>query len=170
MLGQGCENRLPDPPHGVRYELHTLVGVELSGGSEQAQIALADKIGEAHTTILVLLGDRHDKSEVRPDQLVHRVGVARGDAARHQDLLLSVQERGLGDLEKILVENVAFTIEHAHARGAFPAGARGTRLFAHDTRMMLERNRLARVYATCESLTLSPARASLVGSSGAVRR
>ena len=41
LAGEGGEDRLPDPPNGVGDELHPLIGVELPGGGEEADVPLA---------------------------------------------------------------------------------------------------------------------------------
>src|SRR5260370_1356819 len=63
LLGQGLEDRLADPPHGVRDELDPLGLVELVGRADQSQVAFVDEVGERHALVLVLLRDR-DHEEV----------------------------------------------------------------------------------------------------------
>ena len=73
------QDRLTDPPHGVRDELHALVGIELPGGGEQADVALADQVDERQAAVLVLLGDGDDEAQVALDELLQRVLVAGAD-------------------------------------------------------------------------------------------
>ena len=87
------EDRLADPPHGVGDELDALVGIELPRGGEQADVALADQVGEREAAVLVLLGDRDDEAEVALDQLLHRLLVAGADLPRDGDLLLRREQR-----------------------------------------------------------------------------
>ena len=70
------QDRLADPPHGVGDELDALVGIEFAGGGEEADVALADQVGEREAAVLVLLGHRDDEAEVALHQLLHRLLVA----------------------------------------------------------------------------------------------
>ena len=47
------QDGLADPPDGVRDELDALVRVELPGGGEQADVALADQVDEGESAVLV---------------------------------------------------------------------------------------------------------------------
>ena len=65
LLGERLEDRLPDPPHGVRDELHALVRIELSDRLEQPFVADGDELAEVEPVALVLLHVGDDESEVR---------------------------------------------------------------------------------------------------------
>ena len=82
LLGQRLEDRLADPPHGVRDELDALRLVELVRRADQAEVALVDQVGERDALVLILLGDRDDEAQVAAHQLVERLVVARADALR----------------------------------------------------------------------------------------
>src|SRR5881394_285376 len=117
------EDRLADPPHGVRDELHALIGIELARGGKQADVALADEISERQTAILVLLRDRDHEPQVALHELLHRLLVAGAHLARERDLLFLRKQRSLGDLVQVLVEDVALVLMMAEAREQTPAPA-----------------------------------------------
>ena len=98
LLGQRLEDRLPDPPHGVRDELDALGLVELVGRADQAEVALVDQVGERHALVLILLGDRHDEAEVAADQLVECFLFPDANPLRQVDLFLLRYQRVLADL------------------------------------------------------------------------
>ena len=81
------QDRLADPPHGVRDELHALVRIELPGGGEQADVAFADEVDERQAAVLVLLGDGDDEAQVALHELLQRVLVAGADLPGELDLL-----------------------------------------------------------------------------------
>ena len=102
--GEDC---LADPPHGVGDELDALIGIELTRGREQPDVALTDEIGERQPTVLVLLGDGNHEPQVALHELLHRLLIARANLPGERDLLLLRQQRSLGDLVEVLVEDVA---------------------------------------------------------------
>src|SRR5882762_9422221 len=119
------EDSLADPPHGVRDELDALVGIELTRRREQADVALADEIGERQPAVLILLGDRNHEAQVALDELLHRLLITRADLPGERDLLLLRQQRSLGDLVEVLIEDVALVLVVAQTReqAAAPATA-----------------------------------------------
>src|SRR6266550_422837 len=119
------ENRLANPPHGVRDELDALIGIELARRREQTDVALADEIGERQAAILVLLGDGNHEAQVALYQLLHRLLIARANLPGERDLLLLRQQRSLGDLVEVLIEDVALVLVMAQTReqAAAPATA-----------------------------------------------
>ena len=137
-----CERRedgLTDPPHGVGDEFDALVGVELSGGGEEADVAFTDQVDEGQSAVLVFLGDGDDEAQVALDELLERVRVAGADLFGEIDLLRTLEEGVRGDLVEVLVENVAFrfvgsdsgrggsaaaTLEFGHLRVSLARGAR----------------------------------------------
>jgi len=104
LLGQRLEDRLPDPPDGVRDELDALGLVELVGGPNQAQVALVDQVRERDSLVLVFLGHRDDEPEVRAHQLVQRLRVALLDPLGQRHLFLAGDQRILADFPQVLVE------------------------------------------------------------------
>src|SRR5881394_4645207 len=104
------EDRLANPPHGVRNELHALIGIELAGGGEQPDVAFADEIGERQPAVLILLRDRDHEPEVALHELLHRLLIAGAHLARKRDLLLLREQWSLGDLVQVLVEDVALVL------------------------------------------------------------
>ena len=87
------EDRLANPPHGVRDELDALIGIELSRSGEQADVALTDEIDERQSAVLVLLGDGDDEAQVALDELLQRVLIAGANLLRELDLLRTLEER-----------------------------------------------------------------------------
>src|SRR5882724_3108055 len=125
------EDRLADPPHGVRDELHALVRVELPGRREQPDVPLADQVGKGQATVLVLLGDRDHEAQVALHQLLHRLLVAGAHLPGERDLLLLSKEGRLGHLVEILVEDVALVLmgpEAGEQTPTAPALLNGLRL------------------------------------------
>jgi len=105
--GERGEDGLANPPDGVRDELDALIGVELPRRRQEADVSLADEVGEGQAAVLVLLGDRDHEAEVPLHQLLHGLRVAGAHQPGDGDLLLRRQERGLADLEQVLVQDVA---------------------------------------------------------------
>jgi hypothetical protein len=64
LFGQGLQDRLANPPHGVGDEFEAAGFVEALGGFDQAQVAFVDEVAERKALILVLFGYRNDESEV----------------------------------------------------------------------------------------------------------
>ncbi len=118
VAGERRQNGLADPPDGVGDELDALVRIELPRGGEQADIALADQVGEGQPAVLVLLGHRDDEAQVAFHQLLHRLVIAGAHLPRDRDFLLRGEERGLADLVQILVEDVLVGIVDAETGGA----------------------------------------------------
>jgi len=119
------ENRLADPPHGVRDELDALIGVEFARRREQADVALADEISERQPAVLVFLGDGNHEPQVALHELLHRFLIARANLASERDLLLLREQRSLGDLVEVLIEDVALVLVGAQTgeQAAAPATA-----------------------------------------------
>ena len=111
------EDGLADPPDRVGDELHALVGIELPGGGQQADVALADQVGECHAAVLIFLGDGDDESQVALHQLLHRLLVARADPAGDGDLLLGAEQGRLADFVQVLVEDVPIAVVYAEGLG-----------------------------------------------------
>ena len=63
-----------------------------------------DQIRKRHTLVLILLGHRHDESEVRTHQLVEGLGVSCPDSPSQPGLLGAIDQRVLTDLLQVLVE------------------------------------------------------------------
>jgi hypothetical protein len=110
MAGERGENGLPDPPDRVRNELDALVRVELPGRGEQADVALADQVGEGQAPVLVFLGDRDHEAEVPLGQLLHGRLVAGPYLPGERDFLRRLEQRSLADLIEVLVEQVAIVL------------------------------------------------------------
>jgi len=125
LLGDRGKDGLPDPPDGVGDELHADIGIEFPRGGEQADVPLADEVGQRHPPVLVFLGDGDDEPEVALHQLLHRLLVAGADPARNGDLLCGGQEGRLADLVQVLIEDLAFGRGAAEGPRGFPGTAGG---------------------------------------------
>ena len=104
LLRQCLEDRLPDPPDRVRYELDALGLVELVRGANEPEVALVDEVAEAHSLILVLLRDRHHETQIAAHQLVERLLVPRLDRLCEHDLFLTRDQRIPADLPQVLIQ------------------------------------------------------------------
>ena len=110
LLGQRLEDRLTDPPHRIGDELETAGFVELLGRLDQAEVAFVDQVGKAQALILVLLGHRNHKPEVRLGKFLECLLVSLLDPLGEFHLLLDRDELLLADLLQILVQRSALTI------------------------------------------------------------
>src|SRR5690606_23612092 len=104
LVRQRRQNRLSDPPDGVRDELHPLLRIELPGGGDESDIPLLDQIGEADAAILILLRDRDDEAEVGANQLLDRGFIASLGTTTELDLFRGGQEPMGADLLQVLIE------------------------------------------------------------------
>src|SRR5256886_11906594 len=121
------------PPRSTLFPYTTLFrsGVELPRRREQPDVALADQVGQRQAPVLVLLGGRDHEAEVALYELLHRLLVPGTDLARQRDLLLLREERRLGHLVQVLVEDVALVLvvaEPGEQTAAPPALLGGLRL------------------------------------------
>src|SRR5690606_3121052 len=82
LLGKRLEDRLTDPPYGVRNELYALVRIELLDRLEQPLVADADELGQTKATALVLLHVGDHEAKVGGDQALGGFLVTRTCAAR----------------------------------------------------------------------------------------
>ena len=64
LLGDGLQDALPDPPHGVGDELEAACLIEFLGSLDQADVALVDEVGQRQALVLVLLGHGDHKAQV----------------------------------------------------------------------------------------------------------
>src|SRR5205085_4109644 len=80
------QDRLTNPPHGVRNELYALIRIELAGSGQQADVALADEIDERQAAVLIFLGDRNHETQVALHEFLQRVGIAGADLTSEIEL------------------------------------------------------------------------------------
>src|SRR5690554_2049451 len=104
LVRQCSKDRLTDPPHRVRDELHALVRIELARRRHQTDVALLDQVDQRDTAILVLLGHTDHEPQVRADQRLHGLLIAGLRPMTQLDLLLRRQELVPADLAQILIE------------------------------------------------------------------
>src|SRR5829696_3572377 len=103
-VGDAALDRLADPPRGVRGELEPLAPVELLDRVDEAEVALLDEVEQREAGRLVLLRNRHHKTQVRLHERALRVvAEARGAA---QLTLLGGRER-LPTVEQLPARTVA---------------------------------------------------------------
>src|SRR6478672_45365 len=93
LTRQRRQNRLTNPPHSVRDELHALIGIELASSSEQTDVALTDQIDERHAAVLVFLCDRDHEAQVTLHELLESVRVTCTNPTGNLDLLSALEKR-----------------------------------------------------------------------------
>src|SRR5687767_2901488 len=107
---QRRQDRLTNPPHGVRDELHALVGIELPSRRQQTDVSFADEIDQGKAAVLIFLGDGDDETEVALDQLLQRVLISVANLAGELNFLVALQQRVGAYLIEVLIQNVAFRL------------------------------------------------------------
>ena len=140
-------DRLTNPPGGVGRELVALRIIELFDGADEAQVALLDQVQELHTAPGVALGQRHNESKVRLEQVVLRLltvlseevqlatlaaghlvslvlqlvlGVEAGfDTPGEVHFLLRIQQRDLTDLLEVVLHRVSRCTGNRHLLDGF---------------------------------------------------
>ena len=69
LVGDRAGDRLANPPRRVGRELVAAAVLELLDGLHQADVAFLDQVQELQAAVGVLLGDRHDETQVGLDEL-----------------------------------------------------------------------------------------------------
>ena len=110
LLGQGLQDALADPPHGVGDELEALRLVEALGRLDQPQVALVDEVAQGQALVLVLLGHGHDEAQVGFRQLFEGHLVAFADALGQFDFLVNRHQAHFADFLQVLVQRLAFAV------------------------------------------------------------
>ena len=72
LISHSAGDRLTDPPGGVRRELEALGVVELLHRTDESEVAFLNQIEERHAAAGVALGQRHDESQVRFQEVATR--------------------------------------------------------------------------------------------------
>src|SRR5690606_40670286 len=70
LIRERGEDRLTDPPHRVRDELHALLRIELPCSRDEPDVAFLDQVDQGDTAVLVLLGYADDETQVGADELL----------------------------------------------------------------------------------------------------
>src|SRR5690606_11881303 len=104
LIRERRQDRLTDPPHGVRDELHALLRIELPCSRDEPDVAFLDQVDQRDAAVLILLGDADDEAEVRPDELLHGLLIALLRTTTQLDLFLRSQQLMLADLAQVLIE------------------------------------------------------------------
>src|SRR5256714_6386138 len=112
---------------GIRDEFDALRLVEFVGRPNEAEVPLVDQIREGDTLILILFGDGHDESEIRPDQSIECLLVILPDTLRELHFLLATDEGKDADVPEVL-------IERSFVDGRFPI-----RRYLHSDSIILSR-------------------------------
>src|SRR5690606_29762564 len=123
LIGERGENRLADPPHRVRDELHALVDVELPRGSDQTDVAFLDQIDQGDAAVLILFRNTDHETQVGTDEPLDRVLVAFTRTTTQLDLLLGRQQLVTADFPQVLIERAPLfgrTGETLEPRGGPP--------------------------------------------------
>ena len=110
LLGNGLEDALANPPHGIGDELEASRLVELLGSLNQTYVAFVNKVGEGQPLVLVLLGYRDHKPQVGSHKLVLGAlpfGTALLDFLGELYLLFDGDEWCTANFYKIFVKSLA---------------------------------------------------------------
>ena len=107
LLRDRLEDRLADPPDGVRDELAAFHLVEPRGRAQQAEVALGHEVHERHVVVPVALRHRHDEAEVRAHQRVERLGLSGPRTCGERALLVAREQRVLADALEVGGERIA---------------------------------------------------------------
>src|SRR5205085_4356371 len=92
---QAARDVRADPPHGVRREPVSLLGVEVLDRLEKPIVPFLHQVLEANAAPHELAGDRDDQAQVVNDELLLRALVALAGATSDLELRLPI-ERGMG--------------------------------------------------------------------------
>ena len=110
LLGNGLQNALANPPHGIGDKLETSGLIESFGSLDESHVALVDEVGEAHTLILILLGHRNNKAQIGFRETFQSLTVALPDALRQFHFFFGSQQFLMTDFLQVLVERSIFAI------------------------------------------------------------
>ena len=110
LFGQSLQNRLADPPYGVRDKFETSRLVEFLGGLDEAEIAFVDEVGQAESLVLVLFGYRHHETKIGFRQFVQRLLIAFAYALGQFHLFFYRNQILLAYLLQIFVKRCALTV------------------------------------------------------------
>ena len=70
LLGKRLQNRLADPPHGIRDKFETARFIKFLSRANQAQVSLVDQVGKTKALVLVLFCHRHHEAQICPCKFV----------------------------------------------------------------------------------------------------
>src|SRR5205085_7335999 len=68
LVRERGQNRLANPPHSVRDELHTLLRIELPRSRDQSNVAFLNQVRQRNAAVLILLGYADHETQVRTNQ------------------------------------------------------------------------------------------------------
>ena len=107
LLGNGLQNALANPPDSIGYELEATRLIEFLRSANQSNVAFVDQVGQRQTLMLILLGNRHNETQVGIDQLLFctLTGAATfADLLCQFDFLFNGDHGHASNLNKIFVE------------------------------------------------------------------
>ena len=110
LLGQGLEDGLPDPPHRIGDELEAAGLIELLRRLDQAEVALVDQVGQGKALVLVLLGHRHDETQIGPREFLEGLLVTLADALGKFNFFFRSHQLFAADLLEVLVQGRALAV------------------------------------------------------------
>ena len=110
LFGQCLQDRLTDPPHGVRDELETAGLVELLGGLDQTEVAFVDQVREAESLILILFGDGNYETQVGFGQLFEGFLISFLNPLGEFHLLFDRDKLLLADFLQVFVQRSALAV------------------------------------------------------------
>jgi hypothetical protein len=117
VIGDGLNDRLADPPYRVGDEFHVALGIEAARRFHQSHVPFVNQIQEGKAETPIALGVADHESKIALDQPLHRVLIARSDAAAELFLLLGGQEGEVPDLSNVTVQGPAFIGRRTAAPG-----------------------------------------------------
>ena len=71
LIRDRSRDRLANPPRGVRREFVTSAIFVLVDSSHQPAVTFLDEVQKTEATVAVLLGDRHNESQVSAGEVLH---------------------------------------------------------------------------------------------------
>ena len=110
LFGQRLQDRLADPPYGIRNKFEAARFVELLGGLDQSQIPLVDQVRQRQALVLVLFRNGNHEPKVGASQFFEGFLVALFDPLRQIYLFLYGNQILFANLLQVFVQRCAFAI------------------------------------------------------------
>ena len=110
LFGQRLQDRLADPPYGIRNKFEAARFVELLGGLDQSQIPLVDQVRQRQALVLVLFRNGNHEPKVGASQFFEGFLVALFDPLRQIYLFLYGNQILFANLLQVFIQRCAFAI------------------------------------------------------------
>ena len=113
LLGDSLKDALANPPYCVRDKLESSCLIKLLCSLDKTNVTLVNQISKSKTLMLILLGNRHNESQVGSHQLVLGTLALRTTLANllcQLNLLVDGDKRRTANLYKIFVQSIARTV------------------------------------------------------------